>query len=292
MSEALPKSYRVTFQSLPNATFSLELEAGQLPLDLPVGQTIDLFGPAHHLASHLALLENKQEKATSDTSGQPFSISLESKRLQQSLENKLQAQLGTDGSTIYKKTWKNKTTPAQWQYCQLAASAHRTKGKDYGTSLINWPTPMQTDGSKRATVRENYQSGAGSDNSNVGMWRHGILPSTRDHKGGYVGGRIRNGKISTDTLDVTAQLVPWQTPRARGDAGGNRWKNQDIKNLEDQIRYNLMPGGNPLDGLVEMESRAPSQLNPRFSLWLMGYPIEWAHCAARVTPLSRKSRQK
>jgi len=292
MNEALPKLYRVTFQSLPNATFSLALEAGQLPLDLPVGQTIDLFGPAHHLASHLALLENKQEKATSDTSGQPFLISLESKRLQQSLENKLQAQLGTDGSTIYKKTWKNKTTPAQWQYCQLAASAHRTKGKDYGTSLINWPTPMQTDGSKACNrYRENYQNGLGAIAStlDVGAWP---TPSTRDHKGGYVGGRIRNGKISTDTLDVTAQLVPWQTPRARGDAGGNRWKNQDIKNLEDQIRYNLMPGGIPLDGLAEMEKRAPSQLNPRFSLWLMGYPIEWAYCAERVTPLSRKSRPK
>jgi hypothetical protein len=30
-------------------------------------------------------------------------------------------------------------------------------------------------------------------------------PSTRDHKGGYIGGRIRNGKISWDTLDVAVQ---------------------------------------------------------------------------------------
>jgi hypothetical protein len=34
------------------------------------------------------------------------------------------------------------------------------------------------------------------------------------------------------------------------------------------------------------------QLNPRFSLWLMGYPIEWAYCGERVTPLSRKSQRK
>jgi len=32
-------------------------------------------------------------------------------------------------------------------------------------------------------------------------------PSTRDHKGGYQGGRIRNGKISRDTLDVTVQYA-------------------------------------------------------------------------------------
>ena len=30
-------------------------------------------------------------------------------------------------------------------------------------------------------------------------------PSSRDHKGGYQGGRIRNGKVSRDTLDVAVQ---------------------------------------------------------------------------------------
>jgi hypothetical protein len=30
-------------------------------------------------------------------------------------------------------------------------------------------------------------------------------PSARDHKGGYQGGRIRNGKVSFDTLDVAVQ---------------------------------------------------------------------------------------
>jgi hypothetical protein len=34
------------------------------------------------------------------------------------------------------------------------------------------------------------------------MWP---TPSTRDYKGGYIGGRIRNGKISWDTLDVAVQ---------------------------------------------------------------------------------------
>jgi len=35
--------------------------------------------------------------------------------------------------------------------------------------------------------------------------RHWPTPSARDHKGGYQGGRIRNGKVSFDTLDVAAQ---------------------------------------------------------------------------------------
>jgi hypothetical protein len=36
----------------------------------------------------------------------------------------------------------------------------------------------------------------------VKMWP---TPSSRDGKGGYIGGRMRNGKVSMDTLDVAVQ---------------------------------------------------------------------------------------
>ena len=266
MTAALQKYHQVILTSLPNATFSLELEGGQLLLDLPVGQTINLFGQDHRLASLSVLPESKQGKTTSDISGPCSSISSRSKRLQQSLVNKLQVQLGTDGSTIYKKTWRNKTTPAQWPYCQLAASAHRTKGKGCGS----WPTP-----------------------------------STRDHKGGYIGGRMRNGKLSTDTLDVTAQLSSWPTPNTMdvidrnsirpSRAATNRtsgYLTEDILHLNENPRGVPPSGMEPQGHIAGTISTAPSQLNPRFSLWLMGYPTEWAYCAERVTPLSRKSGQK
>ena len=52
--------------------------------------------------------------------------------------------------------------------------------------------------------------------------------SARDHKGGYTGGRIRNGKVSMDTLDVAVQahtkggiLENWPTPRA-GNPGSRK----------------------------------------------------------------------
>ena len=40
------------------------------------------------------------------------------------------------------------------------------------------------------------------DEKTMSMWP---TPATRDHKGGYQGGRIRNGKVSWDTLDVAVQ---------------------------------------------------------------------------------------
>ena len=80
--------------------------------------------------------------------------------------------------------------------------------------------------------------------------------STRDHKGGYVGGRMRDGKISTDTLDVTAQLAFGQPP---------------------------------IGSTAKTEK--PAQLNPAHSRWLMGLPPEWDVCAPTATPSSRKSRK-
>lgn len=202
-----------------SVTSSQELEDGAEPCSLQGGVQTDLFGQEALPASHSQQQENEKGKMTIDTSGLSSSISSASVNLQRSLVSRLQQLSDTGGSTIYKLTLKEKVTPAQRQYYHLAASAPRIKGTD----CSSWPTP-----------------------------------STRDHKGGYKGGRIRNGKISTDTLDVAAQLS----------------------------------GEIPSASTAETKSTAPSQLNPRFSLWLMGYPIEWAYSGERVMPLSRKRQRK
>ena len=63
-------------------------------------------------------------------------------------------------------TWKDSVIKQRGEYSQRVKLAHCTKEREF----ISWPTP-----------------------------------SARDHKGGYQGGRIRNGKVSFDTLDVAVQ---------------------------------------------------------------------------------------
>lgn len=111
---------------------------------------------------------------------------LSSERLQSALEDRLMARLSGRGSTIYSGGWKPHTTPAGRPICRLRASAPRTSDSAPSSERSGWPTP-----------------------------------TTRDHKGGYEGGRIRNGKVSLDTVDVTAQLAGWPSPTV-GNATGSQ----------------------------------------------------------------------
>ena len=219
------------------------------------GNQLDLFGQDHHPVSLSQLPEVEKPKKMSDTSGLTSSISSESVRLQQYLASKLPQQLEQSGSMIYKLTWKQKVTPQQWQYCQLAASVPRTKGNDFSS----WPTPAARD-----------YKGANSIPNTIKKMENG----ERAHMG--------------QLANFAPVMVPWGTPNAmdsmapRSDEALARAKQKaGCSNIKDQVPFN-----------AEMANGEKSQLNPRFSLWLMGYPIEWAYSGEQVTPLSRKSQRK
>jgi hypothetical protein len=108
-------------------------------------------------------------------------------------------------------------------------------------------------------------------------------PSVRDYKdtGNLDKSRFRkSGKERNDTVPRVAYgIAPWATPNV---------SMTFPVNMGQQVAF----GTTPQSSTAETENTVPSQLNPRFSLWLMGYPIEWAYCAERVTPLSRKRQPK
>ena len=166
-------SDQMNFKNLLNVTSSQGSVSGVTHSDQQGGKTTDQSGQDLVRANLSAAQAIKKGLLTSGTSGLTGSTSSNSADLQRSLENRLQAKTASVGSTLYKLTWKERTTPSGLSISALRASVRRTSGKDFGS----WPTP-----------------------------------TTRDGKGGYQGGRIRNGKISTDTLDVTAQLTGWATP--------------------------------------------------------------------------------
>ena len=255
-NDQLLRSIQKTLKTIRSATSSLESQVGHLHSNLQDGQQIDLFGQGHHHANHSQLQETKKEKMTSDTSGPCSSISSASVSLQRSLESRLRQQLDTDGSAIYKLTWKQKATPAQWQYCQLAASTPRIKGTDCSTLPSGWATPNSRD------------------------WKD-TPGQTTDREAG----RKRFDQVPRQAFGIVA---PWPTPSAtkntKNSKDPKKLKENGVQtSLADAAWLTRISGDTPNSSTAEMESTAPSQkLNPNFSLWLMGFPSSWLVCGMRA----------
>jgi len=215
-------------QVLPNATSSLGSASGVSHSGAQVGQTTGLFGPDPVLASLSPRQARELGFLIHATCGQTLPGTSTSVALQSSLENKLRVMTQALGSTLYTLTWKPWVTPLGPSRSRLRASARRISEIGSILSPAGWPTPAAS-----------------------------------DHKGGYQGGRIRNGKLSTDRLDVCAQIATGGRLTVSGGA---------------QTGWSAATGNNV-------------QLDPGLSRWLMGLPPEWCALAPTETPSMLKRRK-
>ena len=287
-----------------------------MQLDWLDGEMTDQCGQDRHPANHSPSQESKTVQVTRDIYGLSGSISSGSADLQSFLENRLARRLHSAGLTNSKLTWSQVTTVAGRSLCRLQVSEPCTKGSDFGS----WPTACARD-YKGATPGGRIRNGDWSTDTldaavQLTDW---LTPTTSDMNGVRQLDGKRSGGLNT--LD---HMAPKSEEAMKKQAQGARKGRTFPSNLREQVDVrsqeiyaesaSLWPtvttqdnaqmagqysktNGTTLGGAVRQcnaktEKSAPSQLNPKFSLWLMGYPIEWGRCAERVTPLSRKSRQK
>lgn len=251
MSEALSMSNPTTSKDTRNATSLRASADGHTPSNSQDGLPTGLCGRDHAHASLSAQQEKVLEPQTNGTSGLCSQNSSEPASLQFVLGSKLRQRLAGTGSPEYSLTWKEWDIQGQEPICALRASALRISDSD----CSGWPTPKASEADKESRTPE------------------GALKEVMRNKG--------------PSLSAVSHLAGWGTPRVSSSKGlGNPSRACDgMARLEDQVH-----------GLVstpraETEKPAASRLNPLFSLWLMGYPVEWGYCGAQAMQSFPKSRR-
>jgi hypothetical protein len=265
---------------MTSATGLPELVAGVTPSDSPDGPMIDLFGQAVAPVSPSAPQANSVAQKMSATYGLRSSVSSASAALQHSWVNKLQERLDSRGSTMFSLTWKAQVTPLRRQICRLAASALRTGDSGCG----GWPTP-DTNNCRDGNVKRAEAYGAHAMSLHHMAASAWPTPTRQDQaSSGAAGYSTESGRHSGTTLTDAARMTGWATPTTRD------WK--DGATTLENTPVNALLGRQVL-GAISLGSPAQTerrgQLNPRFSGWLMNFPIAWDIAAMEIDSSSRRS---
>lgn len=299
--------------------FSQELRAGVMPCASPDGLKINQSGQAHALASPSPSQEKAKEQRTSGTCGPSSSGLSESVDLQQFSENKWLQKLLLDGSMEYSLTLKERVTPAGRRIFALRGSGRRTLDNGY----TGWPTPQEDNANNAAGHKGTSYSDLPSTEQLTG-WPTASSRDWKDTPGMSETGTNPDGseRKRLDQLPRVAALAGWITPDC-SDRRSDKSKQQGLTNMVKELagwktphasdgeggvmewregaegHYKLRDMATWMDtGITSESSNAGTGkqeeflLNPRFSLWLQGFPDAWACSGVRAMQSSRKSQRR
>jgi len=227
---------------MTNAIFSQESEFGGMRFAALGGRTIAEFGAALAPANLSARQAKALDLTTSGTSGPRGTTSSRSAALQSSLENRLRAKTGSNGSILYRLTWKTRVTPSGRPICALRGSPNKAaavadficaSGSISSHSLKGWTTPQAHDTNGRSkTQKQIHGTKHGCaclvNEAAAAGWP---TPTTRDWCSNSASPEYHARRAEHprgEGMDAVSMLAGWPTPHtssatgpgAEGRAGG------------------------------------------------------------------------
>jgi hypothetical protein len=226
-------------------------------------------------------------------------------RQEYSARLKLAHHIRESGST----SWGTPTT-RDWKDTMntVPPSIGKTRGMSLGQGVAaeiqkNWATPQTFDSNNIVRTPEKLARTRAEKNAGCMNLREQVhypkmdhsrkaaknwpTATTRDHKGGYVGGRIRNGKVSMDTLDVAVQahikggLLDQANPSTTGKSRELQWPTPRANKVQPKIteenrsQLATRKKSNLEEEIAGHCGKAVGRLNPDWVESLMGLPTGW-----------------
>lgn len=206
-------SRQATSKDTPKSTPSPVSACGASPSDSLDGPTTAPFGRARALVSLSAHQASVLSLMTHGTYG-PIgfnSLTRSSQRMSRFLASKLRPRAAELGSTLYKLTWKDWTTPQGVSIPALRASVPRTSVSVSIFCLSGWVTASARDWKDTAGMKTEAKNPDGSKRSRL------------------------------DQLPRQAQLASWGTPRVTTNCGHGKADRANQSRLEDQAQISGYP---------------------------------------------------
>src|SRR5574343_572652 len=274
-------------------------------------------GPEAALASRSAQPVPARENPTNGTSGPSSSHSSRSAppvscsgsksprlSLSERLGDVLKRRTARFGSMEYSQTWNRRATPQGRVFWAHTASARRILDSD----CIGWAPPRAEDAESSGMRHGRGVADTLTAQASLAGWPTASARDYKDTPGMATEGTNPDGSTRSrlDQLPRVAQLcvigrpvspenppthgqttiAGWATPMAGTPAqnGNNAAGNSDYSRMVMRVATGTAPTGSS----AATGSTAGFQLNPHFSLWLMGYPTSWHDAGASALRSSRE----